>query len=688
MIRRPHRRTAPGHPLAAAALAALAALPCLPARGAEPSATPDLDAYDCAAVAAAPAATAVHKGQVIEGGYHEWHEIFVERGGVRRLACIAMIAPRAEQLSAAAAGVLLARARGVGAPSRAQLQGSDVQLLAEPDGVRAEPLRRVRPDTENDGAAGRADAPPPLPASREAGETGAAPVPLPRERVNARPADPGDAAAGTESPAAVGVEDRRRVADTLVPPWNTIGQLSVTYPNGESFRCTGTLVSPYVVLTAGHCVHNKNRGGYAAQVRFYPAQYQTTLGDNAPRRPYGKTDFAFIRATEAWTQISDQESYPVTDYRHDFAAVQFKTPFTFTATFMPVVFGSSASPAVGSGYPGQVNGLGNYGQWYDEGLDTSSAFMRGNHVKQYALDASGGNSGGPFFAADAGGQSSLVGLLSYAEELNDRAGGPWYDSWNRTLLVDWMTWTPAAAAAAGGLGGLRVAGVFSSNHPTLFSYLRFYNDGPAPGTVEVTLADGATGAALGTWTSPAVPASGMLQVGIREVEAATSLPAAKPDFYSLSVRPSFTGYFQHAMHEPFTLTLTNLTSCDAGAAAQAGLVIGVHSTRIEGYPSSVVIHNTGVNAAAVALAIHDSRTGAELGRYNAGVIPGNGQRIVSAATLQASASTPWQPVEIDMAHYVVKLIGGSFFTGYLQHIVHNQPVDTVTDLSAVCRMAP
>lgn len=669
-----------------AALAALFGALAWPAAAADPGAPrlPDLSQYGCADVAGVAPAQVVHKGQIIQARYHEWHEIFIDVKGMRRLACISLVAPRAEQLSRDGAEQFLTASLGLNQPpanARARAQAEDVQQLIEPDNVIAEPLRKVKPD-----AAPRADAErgaqappqaeaPPLPATKEADPAAHSAAPVARER---------QSTLQYQTPAQVGVDDRQRVGNSLIYPWNTIGYLSVTYSNGQSFRCTGTLISPYVVLTAGHCVHNKNRGGYATQVRFYPAQYEN-LG--APQRPYGKSDFAFIRATEAWTQMSDQDSYPVTEYRHDFAAVQFRTPFTFTTTFMPVVFNNAVAPVTGAGYPGVVGGVTNFAQWWDEGPDTSLNFMRNNHVKQYGIDGSGGNSGGPFFITDAGtGQSSVVGSLSYANDQDDSAGGPWYNSWNRTLLTSWMNWTPASAATAN-VGGLRVPGVFSSNHPSLFSYLRFYNGDATPGTVEVTISDGNTGQPLASWTSPSIRANAMLQIGMRVVEAQVALPADKPNFYSLSIRPTFTGFFQHAMHAPYARSLTNLTSCDTGAAAQSPMVMGVHTTRIEGYPSSIVVHNTSPNAMNVQLGVYDARNGNQLGTYQTGQIPANGQKVVNAATLQANSFPSFQPIEIDQAHYVVKPLSG-FFTGYLQHFVHNEAVDTVADVTALCRLTP
>ncbi|MES2308914.1 MAG: hypothetical protein V4507_08650, partial [Verrucomicrobiota bacterium] len=49
-----------------------------------------------------------------------------------------------------------------------------------------------------------------------------------------------------------------------------------------------------------------------------------------------------------------------------------------------------------------------------------------------------GDSGSPFFYVDPiTSQAAMVGTLSYGDDLDDSAGGPWYDSWNKSLLESW-----------------------------------------------------------------------------------------------------------------------------------------------------------------------------------------------------------------------------------------------------------
>ena len=340
---------------------------------------------------------------------------------------------------------------------------------------------------------------PPLPASKIFTDVSESP----RAALKFAPAE------SSAAPATAGVDDRQPVTNTTEYPWNTLAYFTATYPSGGSFRCSATLVSPYVAVTAGHCVHNAQRGGYIASGRIYPGQRQTTLGDGNAVRPYGsKGDIAAVQTTAQWTQMSGAESYSITDYRYDYAAVQFQTPFTHTSTFMPVLYGNTTGPVTSAGYPGTVQARSALGLWSHTGAETSrSQSYRNNHVREFAVDASGGNSGGAFFYADPNtGQRYLVGSLSYGDELNDRSGGLWYDNWNQGLIASWVAWVPGKETIASSTSGLRVASVFSSTQPEMISYLRFYNASGSASTVDVTLADYETGALLATWRSPALPA--------------------------------------------------------------------------------------------------------------------------------------------------------------------------------------
>ncbi len=652
---------------------------------------PDLSSYNCAAVDAATAAGVRHMGQVINGRYHEWHEIYATVGGKQRLACISLIVPEARQMSVSEARAFLKNATNVGAPSADPAATSEEphasqNVVIEPPNVQPMPLKRAIRPAPGTGLA-----------EKKAGEIEVPPIPAIKSFKKATPLPAKEnshgAAASTAppisfaAPQTVGVEDRVKVSNTLVYPWNTVGYLSVTFPSGNSFRCSGVLVSAYVVLTAGHCIHDQGEGGFADQARFYPAQHQNTPGDRTPIRPFANSNLAFIKTTQTWTKISGEDSYIVTDYKHDFATVQFNTPFTFTSTFMAVAFSDTTASITSTGYPANVNGQNVFGQYTDDGSATAkSGGLENSHVREFEVDGSGGSSGGPFYVVDQGtGLGRLVGILSYGNDLDDQSGGPWYDSFSQSLVSNWISWTPGAAASAS-TDGLRVAAVFSSAQSSSRSFLRFYNSGSSSGTVEVTLADYQTGGVLGTWTSSSIAAGSELQFFIQDLENNADSSFSVPSFYSVSIRPTFSGYFQHVLWKPANGTLTNLSTCDTMTTSDTTTAIGVHSSLLSnGYPSTLIVHNTGSSAANLMLGIYDARTGNKITDYWAGQIPANGQAIRTVSEIEAALVPPLQPSG-DMYHYVVKV--ESNLTGYVQHLVENQSAGLVTDMTAACALVP
>ncbi len=649
---------------------------------------PDLTAYDCSAVSQATAATTLHIGQVVNGTYNEWYESYVTVNGQQRLACLSLIRPTSRQLGSHETAAFLTASYAVGAPNAgsedvaraAAASTVDVETI---ENVQPEPMKHVRePAASAEGtpktAAGENETPP-LPASKkfDGSESAASP---------SFSKSPALASEDTARPNAAGTDERTAVTATQNYPWNTVAYLQVAYPGGANYRCTATIISPYTVLTAGHCVHNRTRGGYITSARVYPGQSQPSLGSNQAIRPYGvKSDVSSVQTTQEWTQISGNDTYPTTDYRHDFAAIEFTTPFTHTSTFMPVLYGSVTTPVTAAGYPAVVQGGSNFGLYADTDAETSrSASTKKSHVREFAVDASGGNSGGPFiYTNPTTGQSYLVGSLSYGDELDDRAGGPWYDSWNYELLNSWVSWRPGRESIAGSTTGLRVASVYGSQQHNFVSYLRFYNDGATAGTVDVTLADYATGNILGTWRSPSLAARSSRQFSIAEIEDDTNVPFEKAATYSVSIRPTFSGSFQNALWSNLTGSLSNLSTCSQPSASSGHLIMNFHSSLLDnGYPSVMIVHNTSAAAAQPQFTIVDAATGASLGTFSLGVMAGNTQKVLTAAQIEAAAGISPN----GRYHYNIRAEGT--FDGYMQHLLNNQNVHLVTDMTANCQLSP
>lgn len=636
----------------------------------------DVSHYDCAAAAGPAAKGSAHIGQVILGRYYEWNEIY---GGdkAEQLLCISMRVPEARSLTAAEAKTFLAQSAAIGAPTPAAASTPGVETQAGDLDAIPEPPKRLRKGAP---AAPDNDLPP-VPAEHRPGDPNVPnPVPPAPEKPAATPSDQ----KAWEKAAAGDPRVELSASSVQSFPYNTIGYFTVTYPNNGSFRCTGTLVSAYVVVTAGHCIHNNSRGGWVTAVRFYPGQYVSALGNVT--RPYGSNSaLANLKTTQNWTQISGPEEFAVRDYRYDYAAIQFSEAFTHTSTFMPVVYGSTISTANNAGYPGHLmnSSATEYGMFSISGTETQDSVfsLRGSHVREFALYSSGGDSGGPFWYLDSQNRRGLMGSLSYSSDDGTSSGGPWYDSFNQSLLASWVSWTPATTPVSSlPTTGLKAGAVYSSLSSASQSFLRFYNSGTAAATVSVTLSDYATGTPLAQWTSPSIAAGASQQYSISTIEAGSSAPnLTKPAYYSLAIQSGFVGSFQHVLWRVSDGSLTNLSTCDSLPTAARTILTNVHSSLLQaGYPSQVVIFNTGTATANATLGIYDAASGARIGTYAANGIPANGQAILTITNMENAAGISPN----GRYHYNIKIENA--FTGFLQHLVNNQLSGVTADMTEVC----
>ena len=228
---------------------------------------------------------------------------------------------------------------------------------------------------------------------------------------------------------------------------------------------------------------------------------------------------------------------------------------------------------------------------------------------------------------------------------------------------------------------LRQGAVFSTTQSTSQSFLRFYNAGATAGTVTVTLYNSTTGQAIATWTSPSILPGAAPQFPISSLESAVPAGVTKPSFYTASIQSQFTGTFQHVLWKPGDGTLTNLSTCDAGVADISTRVANVHSSVLGGlgYPSQIVVNNTGGTAASATLVISNASDASLLGTYQTASIPPNGDIILTIPAIENGGNiAPASAVP----HYVITLQAP--FTGYLQHLINNIQVGVVTDMSTVC----
>ena len=693
-----------------------------------------LERYDCAQVPRADEHTRL-VGQVIGGGYREWNERYSRADGTFFLICIARLVPDARTLTLDEAqqhltesqghversaasnlangsdsgrvidapraiapiplpGVIAAERNASASSSGSSLRSSephapsslhDVSSARAPRMGRDDPQSRL--ESSKDKQSGEADNKekgPPLPSRPPSDESPSVQHPtldgLGRVELQADAHVVEKQQVGT-------VDTRVRVTNTSSFPWNVVAAIYLEFPDGTEGVCTGTLVSSYIVLTAGHCVHSLDHGGYVVAASVAPGQYQLSASGNVVQ-PYSERSAQHVATSERWKQLSSGSSHIITDYTYDYAAIFFDTPWSFTSTFMPVVYDDTATFANNAGYPGSVAGIrNNSGQWTDAGDESSDSrtYLRSYQLREFLIDSSPGNSGGPFWYR-TGDSRYLLATLSYGRTNQEITGGPWMGGGNAATIRSWVGWTPSSGSpTASARGGLRQTAVFSSKDSARRSFLRFYNGSVTSGSVTLTISDGDTGRLLGTWRSGVIPSMAELQYDIGTIEQQISPRiTAPPTIYSVAIESTFDGYFQNVLWNSATGALTNLSGCGSGLSKDVSNVMGFHSSLLQfGYPSFLYLHNVGATSAGVTIRISDAATGVKIGDFFWSQVPPDATYYMDSAYIDSNLKRLYNfTPAAGQNHYNISLVGD--FTGYLEHIVFNIGPEVATQLSAKC----
>lgn len=179
--------------------------------------------------------------------------------------------------------------------------------------------------------------------------------------------------------------------------WEAVGKVVM----GEGAYCTGVLIAPDLVLTAGHCIFD--RGAKAprdpASIRFSAAQTDgADIAERAVARMVADPDYT------PYTPISG------TTIRHDVALLQLAQPIP---TSVAAPFNVGAIPAKGA----EVSVV-SYAQGRAEALSwqkACSVFGQGNGLVGFDCNVDHGSSGAPVFDRSplaSGGRAQIVSLVS------------------------------------------------------------------------------------------------------------------------------------------------------------------------------------------------------------------------------------------------------------------------------------
>jgi V8-like Glu-specific endopeptidase len=121
-------------------------------------------------------------------------------------------------------------------------------------------------------------------------------------------------------------DDRVRVVDTRADPFRYVCKLEMTFVDPKTrgprhFIGTGTLVGPSKVLTAAHCIFDRDHGfGWAQRIRVVP-------GKNGPGRSRREEPFGFalsrrLNVPDEWRSATSKRAAML----HDFGIITLDRP--------------------------------------------------------------------------------------------------------------------------------------------------------------------------------------------------------------------------------------------------------------------------------------------------------------------------------------------------------------------------
>jgi V8-like Glu-specific endopeptidase len=170
-----------------------------------------------------------------------------------------------------------------------------------------------------------------------------------------------------------GSDGRVKINPATAYPWSTQTKLYMRFSSGW-YIGSGTLISSNELITAGHCIHDKNDGGWASQVIVVP-------GKAGASEPFGRYNASRLMSWTSWTNNKDSD--------HDMGVVRLGTHIGNTTGWLGLGAYSNLSGTTVNiaGYPGDRDG-GNFLYYMSGSINDQT----GNRY-YYRIDTAGGQSG-------------------------------------------------------------------------------------------------------------------------------------------------------------------------------------------------------------------------------------------------------------------------------------------------------
>ncbi|MCA9941419.1 MAG: trypsin-like serine protease, partial [Anaerolineales bacterium] len=178
----------------------------------------------------------------------------------------------------------------------------------------------------------------------------------------------------------IGPDGRTKVTATTTYPYRAIAYLSVKFPNGGTYGCSGWFIGSRTVATAGHCVYYASYGGWATSVTAYP-------GKNGSSNPYGSSTKYRLFSVTGWTQNGNWD--------YDYGAIQLNSALGDTVGWFGFRWQSSntfSGSYTVTGYPGDKP----YGTMWTMSDNPGIRGVNTYHLF-YQIDTYGGQSGSPVY---------------------------------------------------------------------------------------------------------------------------------------------------------------------------------------------------------------------------------------------------------------------------------------------------